>query len=121
MEPTSPEYMPLGFMGTVGFLPRYGFTGTTVLLHPPGGEEPISQSASAITLRLRCSGDSIRNSITRWAAEETLIWKIIKIRPIEVDDVDKDRKSNRFLRHASPDEGTRSTRERIRRSAVTPR
>jgi ATP-dependent helicase YprA (DUF1998 family) len=44
-EPSSPEYQPLGFLGLVGFLPRYGFTGETVLLHPPFGEEPIGQAA----------------------------------------------------------------------------
>lgn len=46
IAPTSPEYQPLGFLGLVGFLPRYGFTDTTVLLHPAGGEEPIGQAAS---------------------------------------------------------------------------
>lgn len=46
VKPGSPEYRPLGFLGLVGFLPRYGFTDTTVLLHPPGGEEPIGQAAS---------------------------------------------------------------------------
>jgi hypothetical protein len=44
-EPSSPEYQPLGFLGLVGFLPRYGFTGVTVLLHPPFGDEPIGQAA----------------------------------------------------------------------------
>jgi hypothetical protein len=44
-EPSSPEYQPLGFLGLVGFLPRYGFTGDTTLLHPPYGEEPIAQTA----------------------------------------------------------------------------
>ena len=44
-EPSSPEYQPLGFLGLVGFLPRYGFTGETVLLHPPFGDEPIGQAA----------------------------------------------------------------------------
>jgi very-short-patch-repair endonuclease len=43
-EPRSPEYQPLGFLGLVGFLPRYGFTGTSVLLHPPQGETPIVQA-----------------------------------------------------------------------------
>lgn len=43
--PKSPEYQPLGFLGLVGFLPRYGFTGESVLLYPPRGEEPIVQSA----------------------------------------------------------------------------
>jgi very-short-patch-repair endonuclease len=43
-EPRTPEYLPLGFLGLVGFLPRYGFTGESVLLHPPRGEEPIAQS-----------------------------------------------------------------------------
>ncbi len=41
-----PEHQPLGFLGLVGFLPRYGFTGESVLLHPPRGEEPIAQSGS---------------------------------------------------------------------------
>lgn len=45
-RPKSPEYQPLGFLGLVGFLPRYGFTGVSVLLHPPRGEEPIVQAAS---------------------------------------------------------------------------
>lgn len=44
-SPSSPEYRPLGFLGLVGFLPRYGFTADSVLLHPPGGEDPIVQSA----------------------------------------------------------------------------
>lgn len=44
-ESSSPESRPLGFLGLVGFLPRYGFTGSTVLLHPPLGEEPIAQAA----------------------------------------------------------------------------
>jgi len=44
-EPKSPEYQPLGFLGLVGFLPRYGFTGESVLLHPPQAEESIVQSA----------------------------------------------------------------------------
>lgn len=44
--PRSPEFQPLGFLGMVGFLPRYGFTGDSVLLVPPGGEDPIVQSAS---------------------------------------------------------------------------
>jgi len=44
--PKSPEFQPLGFLGLVGFLPRYGFTGDSVLLVPPGGEDPIVQSAS---------------------------------------------------------------------------
>jgi ATP-dependent helicase YprA (DUF1998 family) len=43
--PRSPEFQPLGFLGLVGFLPRYGFTGDSVLLVPPGGEDPIVQSA----------------------------------------------------------------------------
>lgn len=41
----SPEYQPLGFLGLVGFLPRYGFTGDSVMLHPPRGEAPIIQAA----------------------------------------------------------------------------
>lgn len=44
--PRSPEFQPLGFLGMVGFLPRYGFTGDSVLLVPRGGEDPIVQSAS---------------------------------------------------------------------------
>ncbi len=44
-SPSTPEYQPLGFLGLVGFLPRYGFTSDTVLLHPAGAEEPIVQSA----------------------------------------------------------------------------
>ncbi len=44
-QPQSPEFQPLGFLGLVGFLPRYGFTGETVLLHPPRGETPIGQSS----------------------------------------------------------------------------
>lgn len=43
--PSSPEYQPLGFLGLVGFLPRYGFTGESVLLHAGGSDEPIVQSA----------------------------------------------------------------------------
>jgi ATP-dependent helicase YprA (DUF1998 family) len=43
-EPASPEYQPLGFLGLVGFLPRYGFTGESVLLHQPGTAEPIVQA-----------------------------------------------------------------------------
>lgn len=44
-SPSSPEYRPLGFLGLVGFLPRYGFTADSVLLHPPGGDDPIVQAA----------------------------------------------------------------------------
>lgn len=44
-EPRSPEYRPLGFLGLVGFLPRYGFTADSVFLYPPGGADPIVQSA----------------------------------------------------------------------------
>ncbi|MDP9300832.1 MAG: DEAD/DEAH box helicase [Actinomycetota bacterium] len=44
-QPASPEYRPLGFLGLVGFLPRYGFTGETVLLHPSGDDEPLAQTA----------------------------------------------------------------------------
>jgi ATP-dependent helicase YprA (DUF1998 family) len=44
-EPATPEYQPLGFLGLVGFLPRYGFTGESVLLHQPGAAEPIVQAA----------------------------------------------------------------------------
>ncbi|MHB1910506.1 MAG: DEAD/DEAH box helicase [Acidimicrobiales bacterium] len=43
--PKSPEYQPLGFLGLVGFLPRYGFTGDSVLLHVPLDDEPIVQAA----------------------------------------------------------------------------
>lgn len=44
-NPHSPEYRPLGFLGLVGFLPRYGFTADSVLLYPPGGDDPIVQAA----------------------------------------------------------------------------
>jgi ATP-dependent helicase YprA (DUF1998 family) len=44
-NPQSPEYRPLGFLGLVGFLPRYGFTADSVLLYPPGGDDPIVQAA----------------------------------------------------------------------------
>lgn len=44
-EPRSPEYRPLGFLGLVGFLPRYGFTADSVFLYPPGGADPIVQAA----------------------------------------------------------------------------
>ncbi|MGH9195532.1 MAG: DUF1998 domain-containing protein, partial [Acidimicrobiia bacterium] len=44
-QPASPEYQPLGFLGLVGFLPRYGFTGETMLLHPLGDDEPLAQTA----------------------------------------------------------------------------
>lgn len=44
-NPSSPEQLPLGFLGIVGFLPRYGFTGDSVLLYPSRSEEPITQSA----------------------------------------------------------------------------
>jgi ATP-dependent helicase YprA (DUF1998 family) len=44
-NPKTPEYRPLGFLGLVGFLPRYGFTADSVLLYPPGGDEPIVQAA----------------------------------------------------------------------------
>ncbi|MDY0062609.1 MAG: DEAD/DEAH box helicase [Myxococcota bacterium] len=44
-QPATPEFQPLGFLGLVGFLPRYGFVGTTTLLHLPQGEAPIGQSA----------------------------------------------------------------------------
>jgi hypothetical protein len=42
----APEQQPLGFLGLVGFLPRYGFTGESVLLYLPQAEEPIVQAAS---------------------------------------------------------------------------
>lgn len=49
-EPSTPEYQPLGFLGLVGFLPRYGFSGEAVLLHPAGSDEPLTQAATvAIT------------------------------------------------------------------------
>jgi hypothetical protein len=35
----------LGFLGLVGFLPRYGFTADSVFLYPPGGADPIVQAA----------------------------------------------------------------------------
>ncbi len=44
-NPQTPQYRPLGFLGLVGFLPRYGFTADSVLLYPPGGDEPIVQAA----------------------------------------------------------------------------
>jgi DEAD/DEAH box helicase/Domain of unknown function (DUF1998)/Helicase conserved C-terminal domain len=44
-NPQTPQYRPLGFLGLVGFLPRYGFTADSVLLYPPGGDDPIVQSA----------------------------------------------------------------------------
>jgi replicative superfamily II helicase len=44
-QPSSPEYQPLGFLGLVGFLPRYGFTADSVLLHASGSDEPIVQAA----------------------------------------------------------------------------
>jgi replicative superfamily II helicase len=44
-QPSSPEYQPLGFLGLVGFLPRYGFTADSVLLHAAGSDEPIVQAA----------------------------------------------------------------------------
>jgi hypothetical protein len=43
-NPSSAEQQPLGFLGVVGFLPRYGFTGTSVLLHPRGADEPLVQA-----------------------------------------------------------------------------
>lgn len=43
-SPAAIEHRPLGFLGTVGFLPRYGFTGTSVLLHVQGQDEPIAQA-----------------------------------------------------------------------------
>lgn len=44
-NPQTPDYRPLGFLGLVGFLPRYGFTSDSVLLYPPGGDDPIVQGA----------------------------------------------------------------------------
>jgi replicative superfamily II helicase len=44
-DPKTPESQPLGFLGLVGFLPRYGFTGTSVLLHVPRSQIPITQTA----------------------------------------------------------------------------
>ena len=44
-NPQTPQYRPLGFLGLVGFLPRYGFTAESVLLYPPGGDDPIVQAA----------------------------------------------------------------------------
>jgi hypothetical protein len=44
-SPSSPEYQPLGFLGLVGFLPRYGFTGESVLLHPSASDQPLVQAA----------------------------------------------------------------------------
>jgi hypothetical protein len=43
-NPSSPDQQPLGFLGVVGFFPRYGFTGTSVLLHPRGADEPLVQA-----------------------------------------------------------------------------
>lgn len=45
-QPKGPEGQPLGFLGLVGFLPRYGFTGESVLLHTPFGDQPIVQSGA---------------------------------------------------------------------------
>ncbi|OFW59091.1 MAG: hypothetical protein A2133_12145 [Actinobacteria bacterium RBG_16_64_13] len=42
---SNPEYQPLGFLGLVGFIPRYGFTGQSVFLHLPRAEQPIVQAA----------------------------------------------------------------------------
>jgi ATP-dependent helicase YprA (DUF1998 family) len=42
---SSPDYQPLGFLGLVGFIPRYGFTGQSVFLHLPRAEQPIVQAA----------------------------------------------------------------------------
>ena len=44
-NPQTPDYRPLGFLALVGFLPRYGFTADSVLLYPPGGDDPIVQAA----------------------------------------------------------------------------
>ncbi|MGH9074905.1 MAG: helicase-related protein, partial [Acidimicrobiales bacterium] len=41
----TPEHQPLGFLGLVGFLPRYGFTGSSVLLHPPLADALLVQRA----------------------------------------------------------------------------
>jgi hypothetical protein len=46
-EQKSAEHQPLGFLALIGFLPRYGFTGETVLLHPPRGEAAIGQAGVA--------------------------------------------------------------------------
>ena len=45
-QPKGPEGQPLGFLGLVGFLPRYGFSGESVLLHTPFGDQPIVQSGA---------------------------------------------------------------------------
>jgi ATP-dependent helicase YprA (DUF1998 family) len=42
---SNPEFQPLGFLGLVGFIPRYGFTGQSVFLHLPRAEQPIVQAA----------------------------------------------------------------------------
>jgi hypothetical protein len=45
-NPSTPEQQPLGFLGVVGFFPRYGFTGRSVLLHARGSDQPLVQAAS---------------------------------------------------------------------------
>lgn len=44
-RPRSPEQLPLGFLGLVGFLPKYGATGERALLTVPSSEAPIDQAA----------------------------------------------------------------------------
>ena len=44
-DSTNPDQRPLGFLGVVGFLPRYGFTATSVLLHARGSDQPLTQAA----------------------------------------------------------------------------
>lgn len=44
-RPTSPDFLPLGFLGLVGFLPKYGATGERSLLSVPRSEAPIDQAA----------------------------------------------------------------------------
>lgn len=44
-NPASPDFLPLGFLGLVGFLPKYGATGARTLLSVPGSEAPIDQAA----------------------------------------------------------------------------
>jgi hypothetical protein len=44
-KPSSPDFFPLGFLGLVGFLPKYGASGERTLLSVPGSAAPIDQTA----------------------------------------------------------------------------
>ncbi|MGH2743244.1 MAG: Zn-binding domain-containing protein, partial [Thermoleophilaceae bacterium] len=44
-EAAAPDRRPLGFLGLVGFLPRYGATGERTLLVTPHTDAPIDQAA----------------------------------------------------------------------------